>query len=156
MKICNIVKSNEKALICEKILRQLPEWFNLESGILEYTEKSKKPICEMFAMSDKDGYLGFVMTEKIKPNVIEIVAMGVLKKYQNIGIGRKLMNKLFEIYTDYLFIVKTVDKVSGDENDYAKTRAFYKKLGFIELIKLDNLWDKNNPCLIMIKERKKL
>ena len=50
-------------------------------------------------------------------------------------------------------IVKTISETNSDEN-YAKTRAFYKKTGFEELITLTEMWDENNPCLIMIKSIK--
>lgn len=34
---------------------------------------------------------------------------------------------------------------------YARTRSFYRSMGFEPLITLTEMWDKNNPCLIMIK-----
>jgi predicted lactoylglutathione lyase len=49
-----------------------------------------------------------------------------------------------------MVIVKTLSDKDPDEN-YAKTRAFYKKIGFKKLITLTEMWDENNPCLIMIK-----
>jgi len=47
-------------------------------------------------------------------------------------------------------IVKTLSEKNPDIH-YAKTRVFYKKMGFKELITLTEMWDENNPCLIMIK-----
>ena len=47
-------------------------------------------------------------------------------------------------------IVKTISNTDPDVN-YTKTRAFYKKIGFKELVALTEMMDKNNPCLIMIK-----
>lgn len=34
---------------------------------------------------------------------------------------------------------------------YARTRSFYRSMGFEPLITLTEMWDENNPCLIMIK-----
>jgi hypothetical protein len=48
-------------------------------------------------------------------------------------------------------IVKTLSEKNPDKN-YEKTRKFYTKMGFEELITLDEMWDENNPCLIMIKK----
>lgn len=47
-------------------------------------------------------------------------------------------------------MVKTLsDKV--DFEPYARTRAFYEKVGFEPLVILTEMWDEENPCLIMIK-----
>jgi hypothetical protein len=48
-------------------------------------------------------------------------------------------------------IVKTISEIDEDKN-YEKTRRFYKKMGFEELVTLTEIWDENNPCLIMIKK----
>lgn len=34
---------------------------------------------------------------------------------------------------------------------YEKTRLFYEGVGFEPLITLTDMWDEENPCLIMIK-----
>ena len=47
-------------------------------------------------------------------------------------------------------IVKTVDE-RNIEKHYGKTIKFYKSIGFEKLITLPEMWDENNPCLIMIK-----
>ncbi|MFA6119201.1 MAG: hypothetical protein WCT85_06020 [Parachlamydiales bacterium] len=46
--------------------------------------------------------------------------------------------------------VKTLSPSADDEN-YAKTRAFYLSMGFYPLEEFKTLWDENNPCLFMIK-----
>ena len=35
-----------------------------------------------------------------------------------------------------------------------KTKEFYRKMGFKELLTLTEMWDEENPCLIMIKNIK--
>jgi hypothetical protein len=45
-----------------------------------------------------------------------------------------------------------IDNKINDDKNYEKTRKFYKKMGFEELITLMEMWDENNPCLIMIKK----
>jgi hypothetical protein len=47
--------------------------------------------------------------------------------------------------------MKTLSNTDKDKN-YAKTREFYKKVGFDELITLMEMWDENNSYLIMIKK----
>lgn len=34
---------------------------------------------------------------------------------------------------------------------YEQTRKFYESIGFEPLITLTEMWDEENPCLIMIK-----
>lgn len=79
--------------------------------------------------------------------------MGVLPAFQHGGIGRALMESA-EQYAksqqiEYLQ-VKTLGP-SNDDANYAKTRAFYAALGFRPLEEFTQIWDENNPCLIMVK-----
>ena len=83
----------------------------------------------------------------------DIYVCGIDPKYHGKGIGTLLykeLEKYFVINGCEYIIVKTISDIDPDEN-YAKTRAFYKKTGFEELITLTEMWDENNPCLIMIK-----
>jgi hypothetical protein len=47
-------------------------------------------------------------------------------------------------------IVKTLSDTDPYE-PYARTRAFYRSVGFTPLLTLTEMWDEENPCLIMIK-----
>ena len=47
-------------------------------------------------------------------------------------------------------MVKTLSDIV-DFEPYAQTRAFYESMGFQPLITLTEMWDEENPCLIMIK-----
>ena len=62
---------------------------------------------------------------------------------------KKLEEYFIETGCEYV-IVKTLSEMNKDKN-YAKTRQFYEKIGFKSLITLTEMWDENNPCLIMIK-----
>lgn len=46
--------------------------------------------------------------------------------------------------------VKTLAPSHPDRN-YAKTRAFYQRVGFRPLEELPELWGEANPCLLMVK-----
>ena len=48
-----------------------------------------------------------------------------------------------------LLLVKTLDG-SNPDPFYARTRAFYRAMGFLPLQCLP-LWDARNPCLLMVK-----
>ncbi|MDE6357513.1 MAG: GNAT family N-acetyltransferase, partial [Eubacteriales bacterium] len=128
-----------------------PEWFGIEESTKEYIETSK--MLKFFACFLNDIPIGFISIIKHYDFSAEIYIIGVLKEYHNNGIG-KLLIKTCENYcieNNILFLqVKTIAETNKDKN-YAITRNFYKKVGFVPLELIPNLWDKNNPCLIMIK-----
>lgn len=47
----------------------------------------------------------------------------------------------------------TVKTLSSSNNDlfYAKTREFYRAMGFLPLEEFKTLWNEENPCLMLIK-----
>ena len=47
-------------------------------------------------------------------------------------------------------MVKTLSE-QADFEPYEKTRAFYRGIGFEPLVTLTEMWDEENPCLIMLK-----
>lgn len=83
----------------------------------------------------------------------EIYVCGVLPEYHKKGVGKKLYAKAEEYFINCgckYVIVKTLSEIV-DYEPYEKTRAFYSKIGFDPLITLTEMWDAENPCLIMIK-----
>ena len=91
-------------IVCENILRSLPDWFGIEESLVQYV-KDANTMPTMFAKDD------------------------VLKILQ----------------------VKIVS-ADRDCSAYAKTRAFYKAVGFIPLEVFPTFWDKANPCLVLVKQ----
>ena len=99
-------------------------------------------------MEDKE----LVATAALEKNHIK--RMFVLPQYQGRGIGRLLLAKAEEYLKNNnckYIIVKTLSDIVEYE-PYERTSLFYKKVGFEELITLTEMWDSENPCLIMIKE----
>ena len=47
-------------------------------------------------------------------------------------------------------MVKTLSD-AADYAPYARTRRFYRRMGFEELLTLTEMWDEDNPCLVMVK-----
>ena len=86
----------------------------------------------------------------------DIYVCGIDPNYQGKGIGTLLYKELkkycIENYCDYI-IVKTLSEIAKYE-PYLKTVKFYEKMGFKELLTLTEMWDEENPCLIMIKNIK--
>ena|SRR5690554_547103 len=152
IKVILIDDVKEKSLYTEKILRKLPQWFGNEKALMEYVEGVKD--LPFFGAMNQDGdCIGFVSIKLHYEQTGDIYVCGVLPDYHNKGIGKKLFasveKHLLQNGCKYI-IVKTLSEIANYE-PYERTRLFYKSVGFDQLITLKEMWDKQNPCLIMIK-----
>jgi ribosomal protein S18 acetylase RimI-like enzyme len=150
-KIMKINDANKKTEYANTILRKLPEWFGLEEGLQEYVNTVYK--YHFWAAFDHDSCIGFFVGKTHYNRTGDIYVCGIDPKYHRRGIGTLLykeMEKYFKRNNCKYVIVKTISDADSDEN-YKKTRLFYKKNGFEELITIPEIWDENDPCLIMIK-----
>jgi GNAT superfamily N-acetyltransferase len=140
------------AEICSHILRSLPEWFGIEEAIVKYSiEIDRLPT---FLAQDANQVIGFLSIKQHNPFSAEIHVMGILKDAQRKGIGKALVDKVQEWLrtqgVEYLQ-VKTLGPSNSDQN-YAGTRNFYLAMGFRPLEELKQIWDEQNPCLILVKK----
>lgn len=142
---------DSKSRICETILRSLPQWFGIEKAIVDYV----KGVREMPFIVAYVGSIpvGFVTLKEHHEYTSELYVMGLVKELHGRGIGKLMMNsvheKLVKEGKKYL-TVKTLSDSDPDEN-YGRTRAFYRSMGFYPLEEFPTLWDEYNPCLLMIK-----
>lgn len=136
----------------EQILRALPEWFGIEQAILHYRDFVM--LNATFTAEVEGRLVGFVSLQRHSPYSAEVYVMGVLPEYHRQGIGKALITEaeawLIQQGVEYLQ-VKTLAPTDPDPA-YAKTRAFYEKMGFRELEVFPNLWSEENPCLMMVKK----
>lgn len=142
---------NDKEAIAESILRDLPEWFGIESALAEYIKHSRHSI--FYAAFEGNKPVGFIGINENFATSAEIYVMGILKDYHRKGIGGMLVERAEIDLKERgfrLFEVKTLSDSSPDVN-YKKTRSFYSKMGFLPLDEQKELWDAHNPCLIMVK-----
>ena len=151
--IKEITNSNKKAEITDAILHSLPDWFEVEKSISDYIESSQKL---PFFVTEKDNQIvGFIVIEDFNEWASEIHVMGVLPEYRGKGIGKKLVEHVWarnkKLGKKYL-TVKTLDESAGDKF-YSETRKFYTAMGFLPIMMSTKIWDEENPCLIMIKEK---
>lgn len=140
---------------CESILRSLPDWFGIETAIIDYVHNSKS---YPMIIAEKDVQeIGFISLKKHSEFCSEIYVMGVLPEFHNKGIGTALLNEaekfLAKDKTEFLQ-VKTLSE-QRDSLSYKKTRQFYKSYGFKEIEIFPTLWDEHNPCLMLMKTVKK-
>jgi GNAT superfamily N-acetyltransferase len=142
----------EKAALCIPIVRSLPDWFGIEASILHYaTEIDTLPT---FLAFDAGNVIGFLSIKQHTASSAEVYVMGVRQEAHRKGAGRALIRHaqdwLRSQAVEYLQ-VKTLGPSDPDES-YAKTRAFYEAVGFKPLEEFKQIWDEDNPCLIMVKK----
>ena len=143
--------ADEKSKLCNDILRVLPNWFGVESSIVDYVKSVRA--MPFYAAYDNSKPIGFVALKEHNHYTSEIYIMGLLKEYHRMGVGKNLIktsekhckNKGVEFLT-----VKTLDK-SRESKSYEKTRLFYEAMGFKPLEVFPLLWDEDNPCLFLAK-----
>jgi len=137
--------------VCEQVLRALPDWFGLETAICHYIE-AVNDLPSVVARVDGMP-VGFVALKQHYLHSAEIYVMGVLPDFHRMGIGRAMLTYAEEYLSGqgvcYLQ-VKTLGPSHADPS-YASTRAFYAAVGFSPLEEFFQLWDENNPCLVMVK-----
>lgn len=146
-----IADESKKSEVTNYILRELPEWFGIEKSIVEYVENVKDR--DFFAVYDNESPVGFVCLKYNNAYTAEVYVMGILKEYHKKGIGKQLILKCEEkakLNNIKYLMVKTLGESHSDEN-YKKTRLFYNKVGFYPLEEIKEIWGKENPCLIMVK-----
>jgi len=139
----------EKAEIVTEVLLDLPDWFGLPESTQAYINDSRQ--LPLWVARKSQEVIGFITLKQTSPETGELHCMGIKKAYHRRGIGTQLYLALEEYAKErYKYLqVKTVDE--GHYAEYDQTVAFYKKLGFSKLEVFPTLWDRCNPCLIMIK-----
>lgn len=151
MKINFVEKPSERGAICEKILRALPEWFGIESAILDYIRDVQT--MDTWIASEGEEPVGYISIKKHNNVTAEVHVMGVLSKYHRNGVGRSLLQEA-EIQlrlAGFKFLtVKTLSE-SRPNKEYELTRKFYLSTGFEPVEEFKTLWGEHNPCLQLIK-----
>jgi len=150
--IVEVNDSNKKSQFAEEILRSLPEWFGNEKALNEYVE-GVASLPFWIALNRDDKCIGFISIKIHYGHTGDIYVLGVLPEYHRKGVGRLLLAQAEEYFRNNnckYVIVKTLSDIAEYE-PYERTRKFYKNVGFEELTTLTEMWDSENPCLIMIK-----
>lgn len=146
-----VKEGREKRETARAVLEALPGWFGVPGSREEYIWKSgSQPFAAAFR---GERPIGFLALRKTSPYAAELMVLGVLPEEHRSGAGRKLvewaLEKCREQGAEFLQ-VKTLDE-SAYSPGYARTRAFYRAMGFRELEVLPTLWDRTSPCLLMVR-----
>ncbi len=151
MNIRQIDLPEEKSRICNEILRSLPNWFGIESAIVDYVNDVKN--MDTWIAEIDGAVVGFISINKHNPHTAEIHVMGIKVEHHHKHIGSQLVKVAEDSLAKegFSFLsVKTLSESREDEN-YAKTRKFYLKNGFLPVEEFKTLWGEDNPCLFLVK-----
>lgn len=134
----------------EAILRALPEWFGIESSLVDYARAADR--LPTFVARRGAEVVGFLTVRPTSPRAAEVHVLAVLRGEQRRGLGRALVTRAAAYARETgcaLLHVKTLAPSDPDPG-YAATRRFYEAVGFVPLEELPQVWGPENPCLIMV------
>jgi ribosomal protein S18 acetylase RimI-like enzyme len=147
-KIVKIDDGSKKIAYIHAILEKLPEWFD---DLQEYDIVLDYPFWAAFSGA---RCVGFIVGKIHYAITGEVYVFGLDPAYHRKGIGTilytELENYFLENNCNYA-VVRTVSE-QADCEPYERTRKFYRKMGFEDLFAMAEIWDEDNPCLVMIKK----
>jgi XTP/dITP diphosphohydrolase len=143
--------ASDKSPICESILRALPDWFAIETALMQYAREAAD--LPMLVAVEDGAPIGFITLRQHSACAWEIHVIGVRPERHRGGIGRRLLAEGERLVRDRAAEFLAVKTLSGsaEYEPYDNTRAFYEAMGFRPLMELPTLWSAENPCLLMIK-----
>ncbi|MGW4955744.1 GNAT family N-acetyltransferase [Nonomuraea sp. NPDC004186] len=148
--ISRITGSAELAEVTARLLDRLPTWFGIPEANAEYVESATR-LPGLLAHAGAE-VIGVLLYRRHFAEAAEIHLMAVSPGWHRRGVGRALVDAVTsDVRADgcRLLQVKTLGAKHPDPG-YARTRAFYRAVGFLPLEETDDLWP-GNPCLIMVK-----
>jgi len=141
-----------------RLLGLLPGWFGIESSNVGYVESARRLPTYLARLSNvvRDGPnepVGVLLAHRHFPESAEIHLLAVDPSLHRRGVGRALVQALeADLVADGVeFLQVKTRGPSRPDPGYALTRQFYLAMGFRPLEELPDLWDPENPCLIMVK-----
>ncbi len=151
LKVEKIIDKDLKTSITLEVMNSLPKWFSPPEDILKKSVAHRD--MPFFAAFDGTKVIGFAALKVHNEYTVDLYNLGVLEEYHRQGIGHAILMAVESYCKEnrYKFItVKTLD-VSAQYEPYERTRAFYLKNGFYPLEVFPLFWNKENPCLFLVK-----
>jgi ribosomal protein S18 acetylase RimI-like enzyme len=151
IEIREVLDPDEKSRLILETLKRLPEWFGIPASIAEYAHGVRDE--PFYAAFQGPVCLGFFAGKIHYGHTGEIYVCAILKEWHRRGLGKRLYARLEELFRSRgceFAMVKTLSD-KADYAPYRATHAFYRGRGFKELLTLTEMWDAENPCLIMVK-----
>jgi ribosomal protein S18 acetylase RimI-like enzyme len=139
------------ARACEEILAALPDWFGIpDSNATALADLARLP--SWVALSGAEPR-GAVTLREHDPHSFEIHFLAVHPSQHRRGIGRALLEhgaSFARTRGGRVLHVKTLGP-SHPDPFYARTRAFYRALGFVPLFESSAFWGEENPTLVLVR-----
>jgi GNAT superfamily N-acetyltransferase len=136
---------------CERVLRSLPAWFGIEGAILQYAADAET--YQTFVAREASGLVAFTTVRQHYEHSFEVHCMAVRASHRRHGLGLAMLEAAENWARSQggkFMQVKTLSP-GHPSPQYAETRAFYIKAGYLPLEEFPLLWSKSNPCLQLIK-----
>lgn len=150
--ISEIQNQEEKSAYARTVLESLPEWFGNKEASEDYV-KGVRNLPFWAALDGEGNCLGFFSVRIHYGHTGDIYVCGVRPDCHRMGVGGALYEDVERFFLEKGCKYAMVETLSekADYEPYEKTRLFYESVGFEPLITLTEMWDAENPCLIMIK-----
>lgn len=137
--------------VCEPVLRALPDWFGIEESLVQYVRDTDT--LPTFRAMHQDQTAGFLAIRRHFPESSEVHVIGVRPEYHGQGVGTALVERAADwLRADgcQVLQVKTLSDRHSSTH-YARTRQFYRSVGFVPLEVFPTLWTEYHPCLVMVR-----
>jgi GNAT superfamily N-acetyltransferase len=134
----------------EQVLRSLPEWFGIESALLDYVEQAR--VLPTYAARLDGHTIGICIVKHHTKHAAETSLLAVDAAWHRRGVGRALMNAVEQDLSQkgVEFVqVKTLAP-SYPSPEYEGEPGSSTKQSAIAASRIHGLWP-DNPCLILIK-----
>lgn len=132
-------------------MRSLPRWFGIEESLLEYVRDSER--FPTFFASIEEKPVAFLTVREHFPQSWEVHCIAVQASTRGTGIGRRLHTHVeawLQSQGARFLQVKTL-AASHPSSEYAESREFYARIGYMPLEVFPTLWEPGLPVLQLVK-----
>lgn len=138
---------------CDAVIQSLPYHFGDPGG---QEECARAVRANKGLVAEEDGRIvGFLVVEPHFETSSEITWLAVHARYRGNGIGSRLIGRLVKdleaARQQFLFVATLSDlrPEPGVEDSYARTRAFYRSVGFVPALNMPDMWP-GNPAMYFV------
>jgi GNAT superfamily N-acetyltransferase len=137
--------------ICQAILATIPEWFGLPASNAKYEGLAETG--PAVVALDGDEPVGLMLLKRHFGTTLEVYFLAVRRDRHRGGAGRALMGHAEAVARaeGRRFVTVKTRGPSKPYEPYERTRRFYEALGYAALEEFTELWDPENPALMMAK-----
>lgn len=139
------------AKACGMVLAELPDWFGPYDVYKDYLDDlTTSPAFGAQMGNDTAWIMALTRTSDAS---VDVHVLGVRPTYHGRGVGTALIafaGTFARTQGARFLTVKTLGPSCENEH-YARTRQFYKGVGFVPLEEFDNFWGEGVPMLLQCK-----